>query len=171
MKIYKISILMIGIISIMGLSSCSEDNTTTPGLQEYIADDNSFSDFMSWTLEATNSGPDPALGMAHAGNDSSVTRKIYVKNGQNRVNGKFPVGTIVLKHSSNPSGAVNQFTAMVKRGNNFNPSGNDWEWFMLTPEGNIATDNGTALRGANLLDGMCVGCHSAASSKDFVFSK
>ena len=171
MKIYLKSILMIGLISIMGLVSCSEDSTTTPDAQEFIANDNSFSNFMSWKLEATNSGPDPALGMAHAGNDSTVSRKIYVKNGQDRVNGKFPVGTIIVKHSSNPSGTVNEFTAMVKRGNNFNPAGNDWEWFMLTQDGKIAQDNGMHVRGANLMDGMCVGCHSSASSKDFVFSK
>jgi len=60
----------------------------------------------------------------------------------------------------------------VKRGNNFNTSGGNWEWFMLSPDGKIADDgSGNKLRGANLLDGMCVGCHSGAKSKDFVFSK
>lgn len=171
MKKINIAIILLGFVLITGLSSCSKDNTTEPTNQEFIADDNSFKDFMSWTLVKTNQGPDPALGMAHSGNDETVTRKIYVKNNQDRVNGVFPVGTIIVKHSSNPAGTVNEFTAMVKRGNNFNPSGNDWEWFMLMPDGTIATQDGMKTRGPNLMNGMCVSCHSSNKVKDFVFSK
>lgn len=169
------SLKTLGFAILFGISltffSCSED-TTQANEQEFVADDNSFKDFMSWKLEATNKGPDPALGMAHSGNDSTVTRYVYIKNGANRVEGKFPIGTIIVKHSTNPSGSVNEFTAMVKRGNKFNPEGGDWEWFMLSPDGKImiGSDN-RPMRGANLMDGMCVGCHSAAAKKDFVFSK
>jgi hypothetical protein len=65
------------------------------------------------------------------------------------------------------------FTAMVKRGNNFNAAGGDWEWFMLNSDGSIAVDatSGMAMRGANLMNGMCIGCHQGASSKDYVYSK
>lgn len=38
--------------------------------QEFIADGCSFGNFMSWKLEATNQGPDPALGSALAGIES-----------------------------------------------------------------------------------------------------
>ncbi len=153
------------------LNSCSED-ATTPTPTEFIADDNTFSNFMSWKLEATNKGADPALGMAHAGNDSTVTREIYIKDGQGLVNGKFPVGTVVVKHSKNTAGTVNEFTALVKRGNNFSPNGGDWEWFMLSPDGKIMTgENNMKMRGANLMDGMCAGCHAGAAAKDYVFSK
>jgi hypothetical protein len=65
-----------------------------------------FSNFMNWVLEDTNQGPDPALGAAHAGNDETVTREIYYKDGQDPVNGEFPVGTIIVKHSSNPDLSV-----------------------------------------------------------------
>jgi len=158
------------------IQSCKEeDDTNTPNLpvaQEFIADSNSFSSFMSWPIGATNQGPDPALGTAHAGNDSTVTRTVYFKNDQNRVNGKFPVGTIIVKHSTNLSGSVNEFTAMVKRGNNFNPSKGDWEFFMLNSNGSIAVDgSGMPMRGANLMNGMCGGCHAGASNKDYIFSK
>jgi hypothetical protein len=169
-KIY-ISIILLGLISISGLNSCSDDNASDSGTQEFVADDNTFQGFMNWSVIKTNQGPDPSLGEAHAGNDETVTRKIYLKNNQDRVNGSFPVGTILVKHSSNPAGTVNEFTGMVKRGNNFNPSGNDWEWFMLMPDGTIATENGMKTRGAGLMNGMCVGCHSAIKSQDFVFSK
>lgn len=152
------------------LTSCSDDDEEVK--EEFIATDSTFSNFMTWTLEAENQGPDPALGPAHAGNDESVTRKIYFKNGQEPVNGEYPVGTVIVKHSSNPDQSVNEFTAMVKRGNDFNTSGGDWEWFMLNADGSIATDqsSGMEMRGANLLNGMCVSCHSAAST-DYSFTK
>ncbi len=155
---------------VVSLHSCKDDDEEMK--QEFIADDSSFSNFMSWKLEATNQGPDPALGTAHAGNDATVTRMIYYKNGQNPVNGEFPVGTIIVKHSKNTDLTVNEFTSMVKRGNGFNPDGGDWEWFMLNANGSIATEaaTGMKMRGSNLMDGMCMGCHQAAST-DFAFTK
>lgn len=168
------SISAILFVIALTIQSCKkdEDKTNPAPSNEFIADDNTFTSFMSWTLVATNNGPDPLLGTAHAGNDSTVTRRVYVKNNQGMVDGKYPVGTIVVKHSSNPSGTVNEYTGMVKRGNGFNPSNNDWEWFMLKPDGTIADDgNGGKMRGASLMGGMCGMCHSQASAKDFVFSK
>lgn len=152
----------------VSFSSCKDEEQSP---EEFVANDSSFSGFMNWTLEAQNQGPDPALGPAHAGNDNTVTRAIYFKDGQDPSGGKYPVGTIIVKHSSNPDKSVNEFTAMVKRGNNFNPNGGDWEWFMLNPDGTIASDgNGGKMRGANLMNGMCLSCHSAATT-DFAFSK
>lgn len=155
---------------VVTLQSCKDDDEDVK--PEFIADDSSFNNFMSWELEATNQGPDPALGTAHAGNDATVTRMIYYKNGQNPVNGEFPVGTIIVKHSKNLDLTVNEFTAMVKRGNSFSPNGGDWEWFMLNANGSIATDasSGMKMRGASLMNGMCMGCHQAGST-DFTFSK
>lgn len=154
------------------LHSCS-DTTTNTDVKEFIADNNTFTSFMSWPVDKTYNGPDPALGAtAHANNDNTVVREVHFKDSKSPVNGKYPIGTLVVKHSHNPAGTVNEFTAMVKRGNNFNPEVGDWEFFVLTPTGAIATDSkGAALRGANLLDGLCSGCHSGASEKDFVFSK
>ena len=154
---------------VVSMQSCKNDEAMN---EEFIADDSSFSNFMSWKLEATNQGPDPALGTAHAGNDATVSRMIYYKNGQNLVNDEFPVGTIIAKHSKNPDLTVNEFTAMVKRGNGFNSTGGDWEWFMLNADGSIATDasSGMKMRGASLMNGMCVACHSAGPT-DFSFTK
>ena len=154
---------------IVTLQSCKDDEKENP---EFVADDNSFTNFVNWALEAENQGPDPSLGMAHAGNDETVTRNVYFKDGQDPVSGEFPVGTIIAKHSSNPDQSVNEFTAMVKRGNDFNPNGGDWEWFMLNANGSIATDpqSGMKMRGANLMNGMCLSCHSAGST-DYTFTK
>jgi cytochrome c peroxidase len=62
---------------------------------------------------------------------------------------------------------------MVKRGNDFNPDGGDWEWFMLNADGSIASEpavRNAKMRGANLMNGMCVSCHSAGST-DYTFTK
>jgi Cytochrome P460 len=175
MKMMKmnISILLLSILLIIGLSSCSDDDTTKPSNQEFIADDNTFKDFMTWTLVKSIKGADPLLSAsgAHAGNDTSVTRNVYIKDNQDKVNDTYPVGTIIVKHSSNPELTVNEFTGMVKRGNDFNPTGNDWEWFMLMPDGTIAEQDGMKTRGADLMGGMCVGCHSSVKTDDYVFSK
>ena len=156
------------------LTNCTkDDDEETPANPEYIATDASFNNFTSWVLEAANSGPDPALGPAHHGNDSTVTRMIYFKNGQDPVNGLYPVGTIIVKQSSNPDLTVDEVTAMVKRGNNFDADHNDWEYFVLMPDGTIAEDEqGNELRGAgDLFNGMCLTCHTAAASSDYIFSK
>ena len=147
------------------LQSC--DKTPT----EFIADDSSFGGFSSWELASTHQGADPTLGAAHAGNDSTVTRMVYFQDGATAEDGEYPVGTIIVKHSSNPAGSVAEYTAMVKRGNDFNTANADWEWFMLNSDGTIATDtDGSAMRGANLMNGMCGNCHGVAST-DYVFSK
>ncbi|MCU0360952.1 MAG: cytochrome P460 family protein [Bacteroidia bacterium] len=139
---------------------------------EFVADTNSFLSYSTWTIQATKFGKDPALGAAHGGNDSTVTRQVHFKDGQSPVNGKYPVGTIIVKHSTNTGNTLNEVTAMVKRGNNFNPTLGDWEFFMLQPDGKIAKDaNGVFMRGANLMNGMCGGCHAGAAAKDFIYSK
>lgn len=172
-KITTLSIITLAIIGITILQACKEDGKNTdPTPSEFVADDNTFSKYMSFPVGGTFFGANPALGgMAHGGNDSSVTRIVHYLNNQDRVNGKFPLGTVIVKRATSPAG-MNETTAMVKRGNNFNPNVGDWEFFMLSPLGGIAKDStGMPMRGANLIGGMCGGCHSAAASKDFIFSK
>ncbi len=167
--ISKVTLAILIFSGIVGIQSCKKDSSTT---SEFIADNNSFSSFMSWSNDKTYHGPDPLLGtFAHANNDSSVTRKVYFKNGENPINGKYSIGTIIVKHSYNPGLSVNEVLGMVKRGNNFNPGKGDWEYFVLTSAGAIAKDNaGMAMRGASLMGGMCISCHAGASH-DYVFSK
>lgn len=174
------TVLGVLFVTLAVTQSCKKDKdeptpepTPTPvPTQEFIADSTSFLSYMTWTVQSVKTGPSPSLGTAHAGNDSTVTRVVHFKDGQNPVNGKYPIGTIIVKHSTNPANSVNEITAMVKRGNNFNSSVGDWEFFMLMPDGKIAKDaTGSPMRGASLMGGMCGGCHSSASSKDFIFSK
>lgn len=149
---------------------CSEDDkNVTPTPTEYVATSATFANWNTWTLVDTRLGPDPALGeMAHGGQGEGVTRKIYIKEDKAKVNGQFPIGTVVVKHTTNSEGTLNEITAMVKRGGDgFNTGHNGWEWFMLMPDGTVSAE----MRGADLMNGMCNMCHSNAKAKDYVFSK
>lgn len=169
MKITKLFFAATALLFIAYTTQSCQDTTTEP--TEFVADDNTFAGFTSWELAATNQGPDPILGAAHEGNDSTVVRKSYYKDAQSTVNGAYPVGTAIIKHMKNASGTVDAYMGMVKRGNNFNPSHNDWEWFVLNSDGTIATDAaGAAQRGAGLMGGACNNCHSTAT-EDYSFTK
>jgi hypothetical protein len=155
------------------MQSCKKDkdDDTPPAVNEFIADNSTFASFLTWPLEATTNGVDPSLGPAHEGNDSTSVRKVYFKDGVNPANGVYPIGSVIVKHTTNAAGSLNMYTGMVKRGNGFNPTRGDWEFFILMADGKIAQDNGVDLRGAGLMGGMCGDCHSGAATKDFIFSK
>lgn len=177
----KKTVITFSILSILTLAvavqSCTtKDSTTTPGTTtptEFVADNNTFKGFEAWHLHATKNGVDPSgLGGAHGGTDSSSVRKIYfTASTVNRTNGEFPIGTIIAKKTSGDSTSSNMITAMAKRGNNFDAAGNNWEYLVLAADGSIMMDNGTAMRGANLMNGMCKGCHAKVAANDYVFTK
>lgn len=166
----KFSYLLLPILLLflaVGFQSCDKDEDP----KESIADDNTFANFASWSLDVERVGIDPSLGSAHGGNDSTTVRKIYFKDGVSRSGDEYPIGATILKYSFNDNG-VDMRTGMVKRGNDFDAEHNDWEYFVVTADGKIATDaDGAKMRGANLMNGMCVGCHSGAASKDYIFTK
>lgn len=174
MKQHLLKLIALIFITAVVVQSCSkeDDDPAKPAPSEFIADDNTFKDFMTWSLDATHSGPDPGLGGFHLGNDSTVTRDIYFKNGQNSVNGKYPTGTLIVKHAYNAGGSLNEYAAMAKRGNNYNTAGGDWEYFVLDASGAIRKDTaGVEFRGFDLFSSACTSCHAGAANKDFVYSK
>jgi hypothetical protein len=164
---------------------CKDDDDSSE--PEFVATSDSFANFRSWTNLGTNQGPSPSLGMAHQGNDENATRTIYLKdNADRKADGEFPVGTILVKETKDEEGNTIEVTAMVKRGSEFNPNTNDWEWFMLMPDGTIAPaldENGDVMEDASgnpilarsenitMFTAMCGGCHAQASNDDYVFSK
>ncbi len=168
-KFYLFTI--IGLFSLtLTFQSCTKDNDSEP--EDYIANNDTFKDFTNWTLGGEFQGADPSLGGAHGGNDSTVTRSVYFKNDIKPIDKLYPIGAVIVKYSKNTAGDLNEYTAMVKRGNNFNPEGNDWEYFMLAGAGEIAKDeSGNEMRGANLMNGMCMGCHTSAKSSDYIFTQ
>lgn len=76
---------------------------------------------------------------------------------------EYPVGTIIQ---------LVPLEAMVKRGPDFDPVNNNWEYFELRP-----TADGTEItvRGrddvVNQFGGQCFGCHEAARDFDFICEK
>ncbi len=168
-KTHLLFTLVLGFSLTLFIQSCKEDEEPEPAAEEFIADDASFANWASWTLVDTKNGVDPSLGGAHAGNDSTAVRKIYVKDGQKAVGGTYPIGTLVVKHMKSDS--MEMITAMAKRGNGFDAANNDWEYFVIQNDGKIVVDGGTTMRGSTgLMGGMCVGCHAKAS-EDYIFTK
>lgn len=145
-------------------TSCKKDDDDDPPA-EFVADNESFADYDAWTYVTERQGASPSLGPAHQGNNADAVRKIWENNSNTRSdNSNYPVGTMFFKETKDGDGNVIELTAMAKRGNDFDPDHNDWEWFMLDPAtGEIAQ------RG--LFDGMCNGCHMAVADKDYVFTK
>jgi hypothetical protein len=160
--------IALALLIITSLSSCTKSKPEF----EFIADNETFSSFKSWTLEKTYNGPDPLLTtIAHLDNDNTIVRDVYFKDGQEAVEGEYPTGTLIVKNSYNPTFTVNEIVGIAKRGNGFNPQANDWEFFLLNADGSISELNGAPARGANLMNGICYGCHSSVSNRDFIFSK
>lgn len=152
--------ILVGALSL--LAACGE--------AEFVAQEADFVGFTSWTKAAgpiSGVGPNPSsIGPAHDSGDANISRTIYIKDNAARgSDGQFPVGTILIKAHSK-GGAMVGGTAMVKRGNSFNPSVKDWEWFVLTASGSIMVRGG-----AEVMNGACNSCHTVASSKDYVFTR
>lgn len=168
---------LVAMIFAIGLvfTSCKkdEDDDNDTQVKEFVATDATFENFSSWNLGAELMGADPSLGMAHGGNDSTAIRSIYFLDNAKPVNGNYPVGTVIVKYSHNPAGSLNEYTAMVKRGNGYDASNGDWEYFMLSGDGKIATDgDGMQMRGdgPTMMGGMCLSCHIKADNQDFIFT-
>lgn len=76
---------------------------------------------------------------------------------------QYPVGTIIQLVPGE---------AMVKRGPDFDPDNNNWEYFELTP---TAAGTSIRVRGrddvVNQFGGQCFGCHEDARDFDFICEK
>lgn len=159
-------------------NSCKFDGCTDETAinhNEVATDDDgtcmTFSGFTTaFAKESSQTGYNPSVP-THMQNDSTVTRDIYFLNTQDPSGGAYPAGTMIAKHAYNEAGDQHEYTGMVKQEAGFNNAGGDWEWFMLNADGTVATDaDGIEMRGANLMNGICLSCHSGAST-DFVFTK
>lgn len=158
--------------------SCKKESTPPTPVPvkhpEFIADDNTFTGYDKWTLLAERTGKDPLLGIFHNVDVPGLIRKVYIKDNAQRVNGQYPVGTIIVKEYRNANGTLADFDqlAMVKRGGaTFNTAFNNWEWFRLDRTNTkIAVIGGVIIRGGTLGDNACNNCHSGVKNKDLVFT-
>lgn len=139
---------------------------THPG--ELTATAADFADYATWALMGEQSGAATMLGTAH---QPEAVRRIYrlqLPANPKGATQQYPTGTMIVKEVTDGATVV-EITAMVKRGDKFNPGNNNWEWFMLNPR-----DLTIAGRGGDLMDGMCASCHSQAitpgNGVDYVFA-
>ncbi|HNN49574.1 MAG TPA: cytochrome P460 family protein [Pseudomonadota bacterium] len=154
----------------MGMALCVLVAMSGCGSSTFEAQDADFVGFTSWaqtTAPRQGGGPSASvLGQAHSATDATITRSMYINNNANRgSDGQFPVGTILVK-AHTKGGAMIGGTAMAKRGGDFNPGAKGWEWFVLSASGTIMVRGG-----ADVMGGICNGCHTAAQNTDFVFTR
>ena len=140
------------------------------GQQEDATPADAYSDYMNWTKvnQETITGDDTGvLGPAHKG--AKGFREIYVNDiGKATAYGEaaypYPMGTVILKESYKGNGGVKgelgDITIMIKREDGYDPDNGNWEYVMANDELKVANQGKI---------GMCIGCHSAGSSKDFTF--
>lgn len=141
---------------------------------EFAVADGDFDNYASWHFIDDEQGPDALLGDAHAGNDADAVRRIYRKQlAANPADGDwgYPVGTMIVKEVRDVDQNIIGMTAMAKRGAGFDEVNDDWEWFVLDTMDTSIAARGT---GAEVMGGMCVGCHNSANStgvgRDYVFA-
>ncbi len=146
---------------------CEDDGDDDPA--GFIADASSFDGYRSWTQVDYTIDASNGLGGAHMGNQADFHRRIFAYGNPSAQNGEYPEGTILVKETFNhdASGSMQYadqggLLAMVKRGAGFNPGAGDWEWFMLSNDASEIMVRG----GAEVMDGACNSCHSAATTYD-----
>jgi hypothetical protein len=76
---------------------------------------------------------------------------------------KFPVGSVIVRETLAQPGDERPVlvVAMVKRAQDFNPKGGDWEFLVLDPS--LSKVNERQKKGS------CLKCHASQSENDFVF--
>lgn len=171
--ILALTLAVSGLYLLVGCTSDDETTGTAPPA-EFIADLSDFQDYLTWdradyTVYPTNLS---ILGPAHASSDSTMVRQVY--SNTNLASVDYQNGDIIVKEtfSWSPTGGKDftngNLLAMVKRGGDFNPDNAGWEWFDLAPD--LSAINA---RDANLMGGLCNGCHVLATGTlgtDYVFN-
>lgn len=118
--------------------------------------------FKTWPLI----GDEKGTGSVHGGHN----RKTYKKQGHASPyifkEGEYPVGTTFVKQVFDSTGNTTRIVAMVKRGGNYDPANNDWEWFILNNDASSITSQGPSLSPT------CTSCHAKAAANrgmDYVY--
>ncbi|MBN8572621.1 MAG: cytochrome P460 family protein [Candidatus Kapabacteria bacterium] len=166
---FRKAVLTLSVFTFISFNiGCSKDEEVAAPAQEFVAADADIANYSTWTKTAENlEGPDPAglIGAAHEANNMDVRRTVFLNKPNNKSNGKWANGTILVKEMRHKDGRLLAAMGMVKRGASFNTTHNGWEWF-------IVKDGKIADRAAGLMDGMCNGCHSSSKDTyDYVFTK
>ena len=165
-----IAVLAVGMTAV----GCGDDkgSNSSDSDTEFVAALEDLSGYEDWErIDYTIDDTNPAAGSAHAATLREYSRIVY-RNASAKAQGSaYPRGSIIVKETFTWENGTRKFAAtggllaMVKRGGDFNPEGNGWEWIALAPDRSGIAGRG----GAEMMNGNCNACHSSAQSKDFVF--
>ncbi len=140
------------------------------GQQGEMTSADNFENYQGWMKvnQTTITGDETGvLGPAHEG--AKGFREIYINDiGKAVAYGEadypYPMGTIIVKESfkakEGGKGKLDSITIMVKREDGYDRENGNWEYVNADDELQISRQGQI---------GMCIGCHSAASGRDFVF--
>lgn len=142
--------------------SCSTDDDSSPDTNtpsdEFVATQADFNDFKNWAVvNQFDTVGDPG-GIVHSTGKRTI--KSNTANPAIGSDGEFPKGTIILKEVESGGKIV----AQVKRGGNFDPDHNNWEWFNLDNNGVITQ------RGSSTNMSICTDCHRKPDNIDYTFT-
>lgn len=145
-------------------------SVSAKGQEEGVAVTEDFSDYMNWSKvnQMTITGDETGvLGPAHE--RAKGFREIYVNEigkpvAYGEMDYPYPEGSVLLKESfkekNGEKGDLSSITVMVKREEGYDPENGNWEY--------INADSDFKISGQGKI-GMCIGCHSVMSEKDFTF--
>jgi hypothetical protein len=138
----------------------------------FIAYATSFTGFHQWSNAAASAKDDAGDGLHGVG-----PLRVYWNEAPPHGSQAFPVGTIIVKETEEADVTQRTVFAMVKRGGGFNTGGAvGWDWYSLQDNvdgtvtilwGGVAPPPGQTY--ANQAIGDCNGCHTLASSNDYVW--
>ncbi len=84
----------------------------------------------------------------------------------------YPEGAVILKENfaseNGKPGMPISVTAMIKRGNNYDPSNGNWEYLQFDAKGNILLQGNSS---NELVAETCANCHRHVDGRDYIFSQ
>ncbi|MEH0155464.1 cytochrome P460 family protein [Limibacter armeniacum] len=156
MKLKTIVLTLTSAVVLLSLHACVYNDAVTVFEEEYIFTSADIEGYEDWTVLGHSDRP-----------DINQYRTIYINKAEeaDRTDGLYPVGTIIVKEGRN-HGDRSQIVAlqvMAKRGGEFNPLGNHWEW-AYTASGDVeALDNNRGDNEITLNGTTCISCHQGAN--------
>ncbi|MBD3234255.1 MAG: hypothetical protein GF315_11085 [candidate division Zixibacteria bacterium] len=170
--------ILLPLVALLVVSACSDNGDDIMGSEDFEAALQDFTNYGSWEqidYEIYPTNFNTLGGAAHAANDSTFVRQVYISPGAQISDGEYDQETIVVKETFQWDNGEKDFTngnllAMVKRGGDFNSDHNGWEWFNIAPDLSVIND-----RGADMMNGACNDCHAATETDetlgdDYVFN-
>ena len=159
------TLLIVAVVSLI-LMTCMSTGTDPNATQAQA-----FSGYADWSKvnsEPISGDATGFLGSVHGG--PKGIREIYVNSiGKAASDGNadlpYPAGTIIVKESydsdDGQKGKLKDLTIMVKRESGYNSENGDWEYLSASATQKIKSQG---------LIKMCINCHTAAESDDYIFS-